>query len=1226
MKLQFLKHWGAYLLAVILLLIILLNLKPGFLVLGNDNFSPELHPGLTLERSIFSPAWRTHRVLGIPSDSEQADIFRTSIFWIAERILPIWVVSQGYLFFTFFIASFSMGQIVGKFTHKIFGERFVQMGILLGGVFYMANMLTSWIYFFPVHLFVAAYAFIPFVIWRCMCLFEKRSFYNLALLLLASLLLSTAALTATMFIMAAAIIGVLVFLIVLTTQGKKYAIQTAFLALGIIFGIQLYWALPFLTYVKTNTAPLRDSAINREITTTTIENEARYNTALNTFRYYSSWMDTKEDNQHYSFMYRDWYKKAFPALLLSLLPAFLACIGMIYLFKRGPKSYLLLVGTALIGWFLIKGINFPLGFVFSFFQDTFPIAAQVLRWQSSKLWPLLALTMPILATCGILWVYQKISSVRSFVNDQIPESQDEGAAGSAIDNRRPRWSLLQSYRSNRLGNVVIGVLILCLLAFVYPYFTGHLVRAKVFVKMPGEYQALSQYLYSHDKYSRIYVAPEANTLYFRNYSWGFWGSVVLNYIVPNPIIEKALVIGSYEGEQAFTVVTNSYYSEKPHAFITSLKHYHTPFVLLDGYAATGEVGYAYDPDIIRKQIVQNAAFEKVWEQGKLSLYKIKDYSQTTEGISISPQHDFTKLNTILANSAVTNTDYFSSEKEAGILFPFALTYDALEFTNNEIIAKTRYSGVAGTYSYYFTADNLINSPTKVQYDLLTKEIRMSPLVPKVTVGKKTMQLSLPEKRFKTKNSIGMLSLRDQVVDIRFGGEFKTTSIPYRSIEAGDVSFRAWPAISEPIDLLVATKSGASQFFCNNDTKLQGFQAVGGKRTKCGSPAIPLDSDTIIEASVRVRTSSPTIALLCVESQQRKTCLNKNVSMTVNGIGEATTLIPYVFAKGDSIKVYLDFEPQKNTTVSVEKLTLQTYQTFEEPVRIADNVATVSAADTFALQKGDLVTLRIPILSGPNNAPLQSDGVLIPEASLNPFEQGTPFAGSITISPEKGIQIINHESNSSLFPKLNFVDPQAGDLGMLALVGVNTSGIPVELSLRDVAKPYRLFSRRLWSKISTKSLDIMALPEAVRSYYVEAFSTGLGPRSSINTLQAVVFQLIPQSWSMMQLVPETNMTKQLTQLHPTSVRDTNAYAGKTTGNTQQIYTLDTAISPNWVSKVSAGKSESVLVNGWEQGFITDTSGTISVSFWPNRLVYVGYGILGLIVMGVGAWGLLRLIRR
>ena len=182
------KHWPFISIGIILAVIIGLNFHPGKLVLGNDNFSPELDPKLTIVRSFLNPAWRDNRVLGIPSDSEHADVWRTLIFWFGSQLIPTWVISQGYLFLTLIIGVISMGKAVRLLTNNSRTTEF------FGSLIYLFSPVTIWIYFHPVHLFVAAFAFTPLVLWMSLRTLNSPSRTNKLLLLFSSLLMGTTAL------------------------------------------------------------------------------------------------------------------------------------------------------------------------------------------------------------------------------------------------------------------------------------------------------------------------------------------------------------------------------------------------------------------------------------------------------------------------------------------------------------------------------------------------------------------------------------------------------------------------------------------------------------------------------------------------------------------------------------------------------------------------------------------------------------------------------------------------------------------------------------------------------------------------------------------------------------------------------------------------------------------------------------------------------------------------
>ena len=79
---------------ILLLTICFLSFKPGYSYLSNDNYSPDLNPLLTIQRSIQSPAWRSYRGLGFASESEQADVFRAGLYYVLDLFLPTWSLSS----------------------------------------------------------------------------------------------------------------------------------------------------------------------------------------------------------------------------------------------------------------------------------------------------------------------------------------------------------------------------------------------------------------------------------------------------------------------------------------------------------------------------------------------------------------------------------------------------------------------------------------------------------------------------------------------------------------------------------------------------------------------------------------------------------------------------------------------------------------------------------------------------------------------------------------------------------------------------------------------------------------------------------------------------------------------------------------------------------------------------------------------------------------------------
>lgn len=207
----------------------------------------------------------------------------------------------------------------------------------------------------------------------------------------------------------------------------------------------------------------------------------------------------------------------------------------------------------------------------------------------------------------------------------------------------------------------------------------------------------------------------------------------------------------------------------------------------------------------------------------------------------------------------------------------------------------------------------------------------------------------------------------------------------------------------------------------------------------------------------------------------------------------------------------------------------------------------------------------------------------------------------------GVEIVSQETHTSIFPKLSLLGGENA-LALVAVSGEHASGIPLELSLRDINKPYRVWARRLFYKRQTHALDLFSLPSVPSSYYLEALSTGIGPRASKNNLQALVLQVIPHDWATLALTPENQeqAVRQATVLPKARSRETNSYKGQIEGTEKIILTIPTSHSPYWKLHMDGEREgEKVVVNGWQQGWKVGKRGIATVEYFPNVFVYLGF---------------------
>jgi hypothetical protein len=335
-------------------------------------------------------------------------------------------------------------------------------------------------------------------------------------------------------------------------------------------------------------------------------------------------VDIKNDIGQNLFAFGNWYKSWW-GIVLGFIPLGLAILG----FSKKKWTWVF-IGMAIVGAWLLVNSNPPLGWLYDWCSKTIPLFGQVFRWGSSKFWIMWWLPVVILATGGIMRIW--------------------------------KWKKLAA------GLVVAGLLV-----YIFPIFTGKLINNRDWVKIPAEYYDLRNYLGKIDTKGRIYLAPEANMLYFRNYSWGFFGSVFWSYWIPNPVIEKALVTGSVENETAFTKIVNFYYSDNPELFTKVLNNADVKWVIGDKSLTNKEDGYAYNWDSYQKVLEKNPSLEKVWSEGNLELYRVGRTEVAVSGEGTNFNYDLGEGKTFGTGVIKTSDGYEIDNKDntSGVYWDFS---------------------------------------------------------------------------------------------------------------------------------------------------------------------------------------------------------------------------------------------------------------------------------------------------------------------------------------------------------------------------------------------------------------------------------------------------------------------------------------------------------------------------------------------------------------------------
>ncbi len=729
-----------------------------------------------------------------------------------------------------------------------------------------------------------------------------------------------------------------------------------------------------------------------------------------------------------------------------------------------------------------------------------------------------------------------------------------------------------------LSYFFIGFLTLLLFVYVHPFYRGNLIGPRGHVKMPDVYVSLSKYLKENYPSERIYLAPEANSLYFRSFDWGFFGSSFLNYLIPNPIIEKALVTGSYENETAQKVIEQAYYSQNPLLFSRALRFYKTPLILLDESAAPLDNGYFYNWDEAKVSVTDNDLLEKIWSSGKISLYKLREdqVAKIDEYLPLYSNHNFDNLTPILLSQ--NNYLYYSRENQSGVIFPFALKFDSVSSTASDIVSVTKYHGSQSRYIYKINNEIITNGATRVKFDPISKILSISPAIPVVEVNNDSYLPSLPVTKYRLKDDVAFISVGQDIYSTQDLTDEVVVGNPYSNVGS---TIRQWFG---PKKSLVFQTQNADKF------------------------PLSLKNDTVISWNFSVKSKNDNQISLCAYSNNLFACLNKDkrtLYLKANENLSADVVTPIVASSGDRIDFYITPEIGND----IEILNIQADIT--EQSAPLDNGQELNSflnnESTFDLHEGDDIRYIIPKISGSNSYHFDPKSTVNLKVSHKKDCDRNISDGFIR--KENRGELIFSNQNCEDYAEVRFEPLQTGSLGVIYYNGENTAGIPLRISVRDLKSTRKTFDDQFEYNKITNKLSLTLFPITYKTYLLELFNYSINPSTVSKTkVDNISFQFIPIAWYQIKLIPENIDIISAT---------------KSNKKNELLFSINQATHQNWTLS-NGSNAKPVRINGWEQGWIVNVGmeKKVKAFFWPNILVWIGYAVMIMVTVFVFVFGFLK----
>ena len=1165
------KNISFILLVLILIIVTVVSIKPGKYILSNDNYSPELNPPLSVSRYLQSPAWRGYRVLGFASDSEQADIFRSIGFSVLDLFLPSWSLSQIFSFFCLFVGTISMAYLSKCFVSDFLTKKHQGLIFFLSGIIYLTTLWTAWVFNFNMMPYISQYGFLPLLLLSTYLLLKKWNPKTLIFFLISLILFTSTCVISTLFFVDVVLfVFFTIYFGILHKAKSKHVIAS----IGIFLISQIFWLIPFVHYTYTNSRGIIESYTNRAITANTIDLEAQMITAGNSARLYTRLLGTVDDPSIDSYIFpmsKD-FQEYDVFKVIGLIPFILSVCGLVFiLFKKKWKLiplWVLFFGTL----FIMKNQNPPFGSVYLWLQENIPLFKQVFRWVSSKLGQVYLILLVLTSSVGYIYIVNFFGSFFS-----------------------KKWRKI-------LVSISVVIVSIIFLFYAEYLFKGQLFTSRAAVNLPDQYYLLKEEI-SKDTTSRIFYAPPANNGYFREYDWGFIGSQFLGYIIPNPIVDMSLSIGSDVGEKAVLELTNDFNSGNITELNSDLEKYNIKYILVDRSLVKGRYGYSLNWDLVN---AYTSTWDKVWSQDFLELYQLKESSK--------PKY----VESYGESNLVKNGSFVRSLSREPQLSPLSVDLSDAVVDSGYLEKEFKYSGIDTILYPNFTELDINLLPSYLKKN--GREVMISPSLPIVNDIKNESY-----KKFIVPTSEPYTYLIDNIVlsedDMRGGINLYNT---WGSLNEISVVEEKSMQIVDLTETFLNAKPGdcsGGNYKILPDIKKQnvssGFVIEGSSKLPCVYTDIDLNQGvgSVYKVHFNWESSDGNLLGYCLYSSKYKGCLNREKFLyTDTGFGNVTITIPRLIDTGlddISLTIYALQPKGGKSSITIRNVELLYSSEFiklsqtEEYIDTKEKLINIRNAQT--------MTSKIPLLYGDKsyifNDATSKNLLWQPSVAEDPLKQ-------YEIAFDSGLKQVAQEQYINQYQELFLTEPLKSYLWYWK--GENVRNVPATVCLTYERDDKCYLDSTFYDDITSSEARIFVSSKEENKRLDASFNSISFKNVTENILHSFVVMEIPDQWMSFNLKPILPL--EYTELQASTMFDSFAPSfyileGSDIQVKRGLISIPQAKSDGWVAVVVGNSSLKLLnketrvyINGWKQGW--DISGIndiqkIVVFYWPNLLSYLGY---------------------
>ena len=484
------------------LIIILFGLTPllwfdrsGFVWGYGDIVFPMHELDLTFLIKQFS-AWSDHSYYGL-QNVQVGKVFPLLIIFTIIRSLGFSIITAEK---TFFIFLCMLPGLTFLYLLRIIRKRESVMAETTATLFYMFNMFTLVHFTTMQWATLLMYSIAPLLLGLVMRFIETEETGKYAsLIAISSLLMSSISVNpVTYSVTWLAPLSYLLYRIF--KKPSLLLIRFALTTTALVLLLNLFWVVPYIIFFSSESSnsfnTMEEVDLEHHLNWSSSKSKLYY-----LFRSLGKWGFHLKGEGSYYYPYNVYYSQSIFILLLYLAPL-LAVYGILYS-KSTIKEYIFFMLMLLVGFFLSKGINPPVGGIYRYVFNNIP-GFWVFRESFPRFFTLSAISLTVLLYSAIVQIIHK--------------------------------------KNRKFRALIIISIICCILISVWPMFSGDVVPRRKgdlpgsFFKFPSHWINAMEHLNSLPKGTRIFVSP--NSLPYQRYLWEFpyYGQDIIPYIIDQEIL------------------------------------------------------------------------------------------------------------------------------------------------------------------------------------------------------------------------------------------------------------------------------------------------------------------------------------------------------------------------------------------------------------------------------------------------------------------------------------------------------------------------------------------------------------------------------------------------------------------------------------------------------------------------------------------------------------------